>query len=368
MRIAIVHDTLTEFGGGERVVQALLDMYPQAHVYTAFTDHAVVWKFFPELSADRLHTSWVQHTKLTSRGYLFQFLSSFIWKSFTLEQYDVVISSSAFFLSNTIRVTRPVHIQYIHCPPKNIFGLSVQTPIQKIIRYSSLVAKQYRLAIKSSPHVLVNSKHIQEELRRLFQVPSTVIYPPVYIPQTFERDKLQRYYLIVSRIDESKKIELAIQACNYLQLPLKIVGKSNDDRYERYLRSIAGPTIEFMGFCDDWAIRNLYKNSIAFLFTPPCEDFGIAPVEAMGYGVPVIAYYGGGVKETVIQGKTGMFFYQHTAQALIRTLHKFQSKKFNPSLIHQYVKKFNQRKFKKKIEAYVERAVSNHNRHQSKRK
>jgi glycosyltransferase involved in cell wall biosynthesis len=359
MKIAIAHDSLAEFGGAERVLQSLLRLYPNAHVYTAYQDDRFVKKFFPSLSGRNLSVSPIQ---LLSRwGYLFQFLMPTCWKIFNLEGYDAVISSSSYLLSNTIRVKRPVHIQYILGPPKNIFDLAFPNPTQKVIPYTKCLAEQYEKALKGGAHVVTISHHIQQLLQRMFKVPSDIIYPPVTIPLRPPSRHTGLYYLTVCRLDDTKEIEILIFACSQMNVPLKIVGSGTDNQYVHYLRSLAGPTVEFLGFQDDSKVQQLYKHAIAFLFSPRDEDFGIAPIEAMAHGVPVIAYHGGGAKETVVEGKTGTFFYSYTPEALMEAIRRYKPERFNPETLYNYAKQFDEKRFHKEMKQLIDSLI--HEKH-----
>jgi len=195
---------------------------------------------------------------------------------------------------------------------------------------------------------------MQQTIKDMFGVSSTVIYPPVSVPEHTPKKQRGEYFLSVGRIDCNKHLELSILACNKLRLAFKIIGETNNPSYESYLHRISGSTIQFLGQKTDSEITKFYTKAKAFLFTAKNEDFGIAPLEAISFGVPVIAYYGGGVKETVIQGKTGLFFYDHSAEALAHTLATFEVSKFNPNALHTYAQKFNKKKFKTKIQRYIQ--------------
>ncbi len=353
MKIAIAHDTLTEFGGAERFLQSLLRLYPDAHVYVAYMDRTFVRILFPMISPDLLHTSYIQKMKLSRWGYLFQPFAPIVWRGFNFENYDVVISSSSSYLSNTIRVKKPIHIQYIHTPPKNIFHLSPKTILQKYIPYERFLSDRYKQAINNSPYVVANSKHMQQMLKLMFGVSSRVIYPPVVIPKRLARRNKGAYCLMVCRLDEMKGIEIVIQACNRLRMPLKIVGIGSDEKYVYHLHKIAGSTIEFLGFRSDLEIHNLYENTIAFLFATRAEDFGVSPVEAMAHGVPVIAFYGGGAKETVVEGKTGSFYYEYTLESLAETIRKFSPDSYDPRALYLQATKFSEERFHKQIRLLI---------------
>lgn len=357
MKIAIVHDSLVEFGGAERVLLAILELFPDADVYTAYADKAFVETFFSQLVPSHLFPSWADGTIVTKHGSLFQLCSSLVWRSFDLEKYDLVLSLSGYLGSNMVSVKRPVHIEYVHSLPKNLYGLDPVFWLQKIVPYGSLVARIIQKSLVSSPYIFSNSKYTSRVVYKKTGIRTRVIYPPVNIPSSLPKRRKARYYVCLSRIDASKNLEIAIEACTKLKLPLKIIGKTNDINYERFLRTIAGPSVEFLGFLSDEKARNLYRYAIAFIFTAKNEDFGIAPLEAMAHGVPVIAFFGGGLKETVIPGKTGVFFYKHSVDALVNTLRTFQPQQFSPLYLHRHARQFSKQKFQKKIYQRVRQAM-----------
>lgn len=358
MRVAIVHDTLSEFGGAERVLQSLIKLFPEADIFSSYASKTLLNNYFPSISHSNLKLSIIQNTPLSSHNSLLQTYSPLLWKTFCFDKYDLVISNSSYALSNLIRVKNSVHIQYINCPPKNLFGISPPRPLQRFFPYTKLIANFYKKAIHSSPYIIVNSKHMKKMIYNLFGISAKVIYPPVRIPDLKPTRHKPKYYFIVSRIDPTKKLELAIQACNYLKLPLRIVGETNAPYYERYLRSISGKTIEFLGKKTDDEIDELYKYAIAFLFTPENEDFGIAPVEAMTHGIPVIAYYGGGVKETIKENQTGLFFYKHTSESLVYILRRFDSSIFDSYKLYSYSKKFSEKNFLRIFNKTIRKIIS----------
>jgi glycosyltransferase involved in cell wall biosynthesis len=177
---------------------------------------------------------------------------------------------------------------------------------------------------KRPDYLIANSKETQLRIKRFYHRDSVIIYPPVNIPQNLQVTsyKLHNYYLTVSRLTKAKHIDVLIKAANKLKLNLKIIGTGRD---ENYLKSIAGKTVEFLGNLDDHDLITILKNAKAFLFASRDEEFGIAPVEAMGYGVPVIAYNSGGVPEYVKDGVNGFLFNQLSAESLIEKIKKFET-------------------------------------------
>jgi len=201
----------------------------------------------------------------------------------------------------------------------------------------------------------VNSKFTQKRLITYLGIPSTVIYPPVIIPPKLPIKSKGKFYLSISRLVPYKNLELPIIAATKLNVPLKIFGVTYDPSYERYLRTLAGPTVEILPFRTNFA--RYYAQSIAFIFPTQSEDFGIAPLEATAHGVPVIAYYGGGAKETVVEGVTGTFFHTQREEALIKAMKRLQTMHFSRKKMYHHAKRFSTERFRKEFLTFVNHAI-----------
>jgi len=353
MKIALVYDAITEFGGAERVLQTLLHAYPYAHVYTLLAHPHIIRTHFPSLTKNTLHVHpFLPYIASTHTSFL-QAAAPFIWNQFDFSSYELVLSTPAHLMCNVIRVPN-IHIQYIHSLPKNIFGILPPTPLQQYTHYDTYCAPLYRRAVHKTPYILTNSNHMKQTIMHHTNVRATVIHPPITLPSHLPFKKQPSYYMCVSRLDTQKHIELAIRACTFLQLPLMIVGVSNEPRYEQYLRSISGPTVTFLGYQTDKEIYSLYQRAKAVIFPSENEDFGMAPVEAMAHGVPVIAYFGGGAKETIIEGVTGHFFHTHTYQALVHVLKKFDSSNFHSNILYRHAATYGEKKFLIHLQRYID--------------
>lgn len=350
MKIALIHDAIDQFGGAERMTRFLLDMYPQADLYTSLVDPEIIRVHFPMLNRKNFYP-WRKGKAMHAS--LHQCVSPFIWRSLNLEKYDVVISNSSHFFCNIASVVKPVHIQYIATPPKNIFHIVPASPLQKMLPYAPIIRKLYVHAIKNADVLMANSKNIKQTLQNIANVQAEVIYPPVIMPTSPPIRHKLKYYLCVSRIENTKGLELPISVCSRLRLPLKIVGSSMDKKYLNSLKSLAGPSVEFLGFLSDSEVAKLYEHTIAFLFPSFNEDFGIAPVEAMAHGVPVIAYYGGGAKETIVDRETGLFFHEYTTQSLENAMQKFFNFNFKTTRLYNHAKLFSEDQFRKKMAGRV---------------
>lgn len=354
MKVALIHDSLGEFGGSERVLAELLNLFPQAKVFTSYYSKEILRKYFPNLN-DNLCVSWFQKSPRKTTTTI-QFLSPLIWRFKNLEKLDLTITSSAYYLSPiaTLKTSSPT-IHYIHSLPKNLFSLEKRSFWQKTLPFS-YQKSLYLKSLRKSPNLITNSRHTKKMVKRIIGINSKVIYPPVSIPPAIPSSTNKKeYFLIVSRIEEGKNLEIAILACRHLNLPLKIAGFSNNPRYLKKLQKKGGKTVKFLGFVSEEERIKLYQKTTAFLFCSKNEDFGIAPVEAMAHGVPVIAYWGGGVKETIINGKTGVFFRHHSWQSMVEAIKKLDQMKFNRKTLYNQAKKFSRENFQKNVKAYLKR-------------
>ncbi len=205
-------------------------------------------------------------------------------------------------------------------------------------------------------YFIVNSEETKKRVQKFYRRDAVVIYPPVQIPKKAPRHEEGSYYITTSRLARAKHIDLLIQAANELKLNLKIIGTGRD---EEHLKSLAGKTVEFLGSVSDEVMTSMYQGAKAFLFASVDEEFGIAPVEAMGYGLPVIAYRSGGVPEIVEEGKNGYLFDELTAESLIekiKTMHVLPAKKYRELSIaaRKTAETFSEETFKTNIMSFVD--------------
>lgn len=333
MKIALVHDQLQEFGGAERVLYALKKIYPQADVYTSFYNQKQLGIFGKETAHWKIITSWADKFWLTKRFYSpLRFITPLIWEPFNFGGYDVVLSSSGTMMCKGI-ITKPstVHICYLHHPPRYLYYYETAREWQKywLIRvYGHLINHKLRLwdylSSQRVDYFIVNSQETQKRVTKFYHRDSHVIYCPVDIPPKLTQNidfKDKKYYVTTSRLARAKHVDVLIKAANQLGIHLKIVGSGRD---ADYLKSLAGPTVQFMGSLTDAQRDNLYHHAKAYLFSSVDEEFGIAPVEAMGYGLPVIAFASGGLKETVQHGENGYLFPELSVTSLAIAIQKLE--------------------------------------------
>lgn len=351
IKCAVVHDSFLEIGGAERVTSRILSIFPRADVYTLAANPRITDIFFKGKTSQLKKV--ILPVKFRFNGSVLQLTAPFLWSRLNLENYDLVISSSSYLMSNTVKVKKPIFLQYIHCPPKNIFGLVEKNRLQSLIDYSFLLRPPFLKALRTTSNILTNSKYMSSILKNKFAIKSKVIYPPVILPLKKPVKGKGKYFLSVSRINKNKKIEIIIEAANALKSQLKITGHGTDPDYLDMLKKISGPTIEFTGYVSDRELVNLYKEAIALICTSENEDFGISAVEAQANGTPVIAYKGGGFKETIISGKTGLFFDELTAESLIKTLNRFLKIEIKPLDCYINSQKFSSERFDADLRNYI---------------
>lgn len=358
MKVAIVHDFLNQFGGAERVLEAIHEIFPYAPIYTSLYD--------PARLPLRMKNWDIRPFKLPKLplAHFLKYYTAFyplLFEGLDLSDYDLVISSTAFFAKGILTRPGAVHISYIHTPPRFLYHYETTVNRRRLWVYKPVLAvldNFFRIwdyqAAQRPDYLVTNSRETASRIRKFYRRDATVIYPPVSLPERQNRQitggKPGGYFLIVSRLLKYKRIDLAISAANLLGIPLKIVGTGEE---EGRLKEIAGPTVEFLGFVRDESLPEIYSNCQAFIF-PTFEDFGITPLEAMHYGKPVIALAKAGALETVLPGKTGEFFPEQTVESLAGVLKDFDPSRYSPAACIAQAQKFSEERFKKEFSDFVE--------------
>ncbi len=371
LRVAIVHYWFLGHGGGERVVEVLAEMFPQADLYCLLADPSTMT---PRLRAHRLTTSFLQRIPGSRRWYRHLLaLHPFALEQLDLSGYDLILSSESGPAKGVISRANACHICYCHSPMRYLWDLypDYRRGLRGLVKTSfSLTAHYLRIWDVASAarvdHFVANSENVALRIRKHYRREASVIYPPVDVSAGYISDHVDDYYLVVSRLIHYKRVDLAIQACKQLKRPLRIVG--DGDQYKR-LRQLAGPTVTFLGRLDDQTVRENYARCRALLF-PAEEDFGIVPVEAQSYGRPVIAYGRGGALETVIgslpsgsvvpESSSGVFFPEQTPESLAEAIVGLESmeKGFSPEFIRSSVKRFDRARFKSEMWDFIDERLA----------
>ena len=364
MKVVLVHDYIKEYGGAERVLEALHEIFPDAPVYTSVYLPQYLGPHRERFQTWDIRPSFLQHIPFNAKLISpFRLLAPFVFKNLDLSNYDVVIvSATGAYTPNLIKTKGKTHSAkhfcYCHTPPRYLYGYATAREWKKNVFWKIMGETANHLLrlvdYRSSQHVdqfIANSEEVRARIQKFYRKDAVVIYPPVDI----EIDKTQTksvhndYYLAGGRLARPKHIDLAVETCTKLGLPLKVFGKAFAG-YGAELKALAGPTIEFVGEVTDEKKRTLMREAKAFLFTSEDEDFGITPIEAMSEGTPVIAYRSGGVKETVLDGETGLFFDELSVDSLSGVINRFEAKKWRQEACIKQAAKFSKARFTKEIQ------------------
>lgn len=369
LRVAIIHDWLTGMRGGEKVLEVLCKLFPQATLYTLLHNEGRV---SPAIEKMKIETSFLQSMpwkKTKYRHYLP--LMPLAIECMDFSGYDLLLSTSHAVAKNAKPDDGALHICYCHTPMRYIwdqyddyFGKG-RAGVGTRLAMSCVAPLLRKWDVRTSArvhHFIANSKNVAERILRIYKREADVIYPPVDTSKFSLSLKDDGYYLIVSALVPYKKVDVAIATFNKNGERLLIVGTGPEmDR----LKAMAHKNIEFLGWQDDATLAQIYGGCRALLF-PGVEDFGIVPLEAMASGKPVLAYGKGGALETIVaegDAATGVFFYEQTPRALQEALDLFSKKKFDPFAIRHHAEKFDLRIFEQRLNDYITAKVISHFQH-----
>lgn len=353
--MALVHDSLTQIGGAERVLQNLHDIYPDAPVFVLAFDkklgrHFEGWTIIS--SPWQYVYNFAPHLK-----YSLPF-APMVMRAFDFSGFDLVISSSSAFAKN-ITVPKGIsHICYCHTPTRFLWVetnsyIKEETPawLRGPVRFFISRLKKWDYAgAQRVDHFITNSKNTAERIKRFYNRESEVIYPGVDTEFFHPTVPKEDYYLVAGRLQAYKKIDLVIRAFNGTNRKLHVIGQG---RALEGLKRIAGKNIEFFGRVADETLRDEYSGAKAFIY-PQEEDFGLMPLEAMACGTPVIAYGKGGALETVLPQKTGLFFNEPTTESLNAAVDEFEKSEFLSEDLFDQAQKFSMDAFRRNIADFVD--------------
>jgi len=351
MKIALVHDYLSQDGGAERVLKALHEIWPEAPIFVLFHDR----KKINYLDRDKIKETWLSKMPFIKK--IFQWylpLMPIATEQHDLHDFDLVISSTSSFAKGVITSPSTLHISYCHTSPRFLWGdgnnyLSDLKSSYLIKKTLPIITHHLRLwdqlSAKRVDHFIANSQTVQKRIKKYYRRESDIIFPPVDTERFQIANKLGDYFVAGGRLVPYKRLDLVIKVFNRLQLPLKIFGIGPE---YKYLKKISRPNIEFYGKISENEKAVLLSRALGFIH-PQKEDFGITPVEAMAAGRPVIAYGQGGATETVIEKETGVFFSEQTWESLLETILNFDPYNWDTKKIQQHAQKFSVDRFKEEI-------------------
>lgn len=357
MKVAIVYDRVNKIGGAERVLESLYELFPQSILYTSVYNP----KNTPWANKFKVNPSYLQKIPiLNAKHELIPYLMPSAFESFDLSGFNLVISVTSEASKGVIVPPGTHHICICLTPTRYLWSGYGQYFKNPILRFMSrpLVnyLRQWDLLASKRPDAFISiSENVRERVKKYYKRESIVIYPPAdrLFTSNIKKGKIEEkgYFLVVSRLVDYKRIDLAVRACTKLKLPLIVIGEGSE--YEK-VEAVAGPNVIFKGKVSDEELIAYYSNCRALLF-PGDEDFGITMVEVQLAGRPVIAFRRGGAKEIVIDGVTGAFFEKQTVESLSNVLINFKDSRYNGKDCIKNGKRFSESRFKKELISYLKK-------------
>ena len=363
-KIALVHDYLNQFGGAERVLDELHKLYPNAPIYTSVYDAEGMESLGFKSQGKDIRTSFMERVPWRDKlpRYYFTMLYPYAFSRFDMSAYDVIVSDASYAAKYVNKRKGAVHVCYCHTPPRFLYGYDTDSSA-KMNAIEKALSKVWKIYLrwldqrkaKDVDVWIANSNSIKEKIKDAYGVEAKVIYPPVDLARFSNKTaKDEGYYFVVSRLGEYKRVDVIVKAFNQLGWPLRVVGRGPQ---LEYLRSIAKDNIQIYDALPDDEVTKQYLHCKAMVLAS-YEDFGITPLEAMACGKPVIALGKGGYLESIVEGKTGIFFDEQTPESLIEALKKFEKMTFNAEDIKQHAATFGPDSFRNQINAVVDEAAA----------
>ena len=358
MKLALVHDHLTQEGGAERVLQVFQQIWPQAPTYTLvyneerlrhlFAGHRIIPSFLQHFPWARRHPQWYLPLMPTAT------------ESYDLRAYDVVLSSCSALAKGVITRSNTVHVCYCHTPTRYLWSDTHQyvndLPYPRFVKWEirrilTRLRLWDQLAANRVDVFIANSRNVAERIAKYYRRESEVVYPPVEVDRFHMAAQPDRYFLTGGRLVPYKRFDLVVSAFNRLGMPLQVFG---DGPESEKLRAMAKPNVTFLGRLPHEELADRYARCLAFI-QPQVEDFGITAIEAMAAGRPVIAFAAGGSMETVIAGRTGMLFDEQSWESLADAVMRFEPARYSSAVIRKHAEQFSAAHFRDRIKAVIER-------------
>lgn len=359
MKVALVYDRVNKWGGAERVLLALHEMFPNAPLYTSvYNPQTAGWAETFTVKSSFLN----KFPGAKTNHELYPLLMPLVFESFTFDEYDLVISVSSESAKGIVTKPHTLHLSICLTPTRYLWSGYDEYFSNKFIQILTWpfvwFLRKWDLMASTRPDIILSiSQEVQKRVTKYYKRDSEILYPPVSLFEDKEgmKKETDEYYLVVSRLVPYKKIELAIKACNKLKRSLVIVGIGSE--LEK-LQSIAGETVLFVGSLSDEELATYYTNCKALIF-PGKEDFGITMVEANGFGRPVIAFKEGGAEDILQDGKTGVLFERQTVSCLVDAIELFESLSFTPATLKTNAKRFSRQQFFLSLQTILEKRYAN---------
>lgn len=368
MKVAIVCDFLTKFGGAQQVLLAIHEVYPEAPIYCLMYDEKGTKGRFKDCQIIESSLGKLPSFLKTKTKFFLPTLPKRI-EEFDFADYDLVISSNDSYAHGVITKPTTFHVCYCHTPMRYVWDWHFEYLKENNLDHGlkGMIVKnilhKIRLWDRISAHRvdkwLANSENVKKRIAKYYRADAEVLYPPVNVKDIhLSTAKSEDFYVIVSRLEPYKRVALAVEACNKLKKRLVVIGEGSE---MAHLKKIAGETISLLGWQSEKSMYEYLQKAKAFIF-PADEDFGITPVEAMAAGKPVIALKKGGALETVIDQTTGVFFEEATTDSLVLAIENFEKnvEKFSPKVCRDQAEKFSKEAFEKNLKTIIERDYKNY--------
>lgn len=369
LKVAIVHDYLHEYGGAEGVVQAIWEMFPNADIYSATYDKEKMNNAGAFIGAKVFAPQWRSNLTGLFGNFVHKMLIAnlpFYFYFLDLSKYDLIISSTAHFAKG-IRtrhkdqngLKKQIHISYIHTPPRFLYGFPGETrkrsywylkpifwPLDTFLR---VVDQQIA---KWPDYLICNSETVKARIKKFYNRDATVINPFPVVDTVGIKVIDGDYFITVNRLVKYKNVDLCINTCGKNGLKLKVVGSGSSEEYLKSL-AIQYKTVEMVGFMAKKAKYDLIAGCKAMICAVEKEDFGMVPLEANAFGKPVVALRDSGYLETVVEGKTGVFFDHLTEESMLKAIKKLEKTEFDPKFIKNHAKKYSKERFKEELSEHI---------------
>jgi glycosyltransferase involved in cell wall biosynthesis len=351
MRIAIVHDDLVQWGGAERVLLAISEVFPEALIYTSVFDHSNKL-LKQQFKGKKVIISFMQKIPFWKALYkpLF-FLYPLAFEQFDLSEFDLVISHGTRFAKSIITKPETIHVNYCHTPPRFLYQFTGESKKFWLSPFLKYLCFYDQVSSKRVDYFWAGSKNTQFRIKNVYERESEVLYPFVDLEKFKNLEAFDGgYYLVIARLNKYKRVDLAVRAFNRLGLNLKIVGVGPELGFLESL--VKGSNIEFLGSVSEEVLKMLIAGCRGLIMCGE-EDFGLTPIEAQACGKGVIAYKAGGALETVVDGKTGVLFESQSVEALVQAVEMFQELKIDPEICRQNAEKFSKANFESNLKKLI---------------
>ncbi len=362
MKIALVHDYLNQEGGAERVARVLCQTYPDSPLYTSLSDPQSMDSFWRNVDVRTSFMQMLRPSLPVAKTLLPLYPLAF--ESFDFSAYDMVLSSSSTFAKGVITGPNTYHICYCHSPARYAWMYHDYVSQMKLGRAGRALLpavvgplRVWDYAAAQRPDAFIaNSRNTARRIAKFYRREAAVLHPPIAVNAYQPSTRTEPYFMVLARLLPYKRIDIAVEAFNRLRWPLLIVGDGPD---ATRLRGLAGPTVRFAGRVSDGEVRHHLRHCQALIW-PGNEDLGLAPLEALASGRPVISFRAGGAVETLVDGVTGRFFDEQTPEALVAVLRDFDPDSYDPAVLHAHVSEFDVFVFQQRLRQFVETSFQRH--------